>query len=186
MSQTLATSRRLNPRPRLTSLSEARHASRSVCKESNLAWLTLVATLPSSSVNSLARLVHVGSSGRTSPVSCKQTEGGHLVPSLGGWGNSGMGSLTEFLTLDTSESPKDADVCLLSQIIEVGNVPPQCCLTPHNITRMATRLMKYGAANSPLLAELNRSMDGPATKPLSTDLKLSRRSVPNKAAKVSE
>jgi hypothetical protein len=186
MSQTSATLPRLNRPRRLTSLLEARRASRSASKESNLAWLTLVATLPSSSANSLARLVHVGSSGRTSPEYCKQTEDGRLEACSGGWGNSGMGSLTEFLTLDTSESPNDVAVCLLSQIIEVGNVPPQCCLTPHNITRMATRLTKYGAENSPLMAELNRSMDGPATKPPSTDLKLSRRSVPNKAAKESE
>jgi hypothetical protein len=40
-----------------------------------------------------------------------------------------MGSPTEFLTLSTSEWPKDAAVCSLSQTLEVGNVPQRFYLS---------------------------------------------------------
>jgi hypothetical protein len=48
-----------------------------------------------------------------------------------------MGSLTEFLTLNSVEhmstlepSPNDEGVCSLSDVLETGEVPPQFFLTP--------------------------------------------------------
>ena len=64
-----------------------------------------------------------GLSGKMSPVSCPATEDGILVPSLGRWGNWGMSGPTESWTLNGSEWPKDASVCLLSRILEMKDVP---------------------------------------------------------------
>ena len=63
-----------------------------------------------------------GLSGKMSPVSCQVIEDGILVPSFQHWGTSGMGGLTESWTLNTSEFHKDADVCLLSDVLETGKV----------------------------------------------------------------
>jgi len=72
-----------------------------------------------------------GSSGKTSPVSCHQTEDGTLVPSSGRWQNSGMYSGGECLTLNTSESPKDAVDSSLSDVLqEISEISEKCYLTP--------------------------------------------------------
>ena len=67
--------------------------------------------------------------GRTSPASCPATADGTLAPSSEGWGNSGMGSPTGFLTLSTSEFPSDAGVCSLSDILETGDLPQRYFLS---------------------------------------------------------
>ena len=54
---------------------------------------------------------------------CQAGADGTLAPSSGRWLNSGMGSHTESLTLNTSEWPKDAAVCSLSDILETGDLP---------------------------------------------------------------
>jgi hypothetical protein len=77
-----------------------------------------------------------------------------------------MGSPTEFWTLNTSECPNDADVCLLSDIIETGALPPQCFLTPTNIERMKSRLLEYTSEQNRLYQVL--CSDGPETKHLNT------------------
>jgi hypothetical protein len=40
-----------------------------------------------------------------------------------------MGSAIGFLTLSTSEFPNDADVSLLSDVLETGNLPPKFYLS---------------------------------------------------------
>ena len=67
---------------------------------------------------------------KPSPVSCRQSEGGILMPSSGAWGNSGVGSPTECWTFKTSESPRDAVHSSLSDILEVGDLPSKYDLTP--------------------------------------------------------
>lgn len=67
--------------------------------------------------------------GKMFSASCHLTEDGILVPSSAGWGNSGMGSLTGFLTLNTSECHKDAAVCSLSAFLETGLLPPKYFLS---------------------------------------------------------
>ena len=114
-------------------------------------WLTLGET----SCSPLALLQRgigpAGWSGRTSPVSCHPTEDGILVPSSGCWGNSGMGSPTEFLTLNTSEHAaslglshnRDA-VCSLSDILETGDVPQRFFLTAKACQGILRRAEKRG------------------------------------------
>jgi hypothetical protein len=86
------------------------------------------------------RLLHVcgldGLSGKTSPVSCHQTEDGILVPSLGGWQNWGMGSRTGFSTLNGAEhtgipvpSRSAGDVSSLSDVLETQPLPQRYCLS---------------------------------------------------------
>jgi hypothetical protein len=70
------------------------------------------------SVGSLTISTPDGSSSKTSPVCCRQTEDEIWEPSSGRWQTSGMGSATEFWTLSTSESPSVAVECSLSDVLE--------------------------------------------------------------------
>jgi DNA (cytosine-5)-methyltransferase 1 len=93
------------------------------------AWQTQGATLPSPIVQFLTNLSPNGLSGKTSLAFCQAQEDGTLVPSLGRWGKSGMGSPTECWTLNGLESPKDVDVCSLSDVLETGEVPQRFFLS---------------------------------------------------------
>ena len=75
-------------------------------------------TLPSPSLEWLTTTAQSGLSGKTSPVFCHPAEDGTLVPSSERWGNSGMGSRTECLTLSTSECHSGAEESLLSHILQ--------------------------------------------------------------------
>ena len=114
----------------LTFWSEELHANPFLSQDCVADWLTHVATWPCDSYSLLTSFVPIGLSGRTSLESCRLGAEGTLAPSSGRWQNSGMGSPTGFWTLSTSEWPKDAAVCLLSQTLEVGNVPQRFFLSP--------------------------------------------------------
>ena len=92
----------------------------SVSPDSEKDWLALVATSRSNLLRLLQEKGPSGWSGRTCPASCQSTAEGHLVPSLGSWGNAGMGSHTEFLTLNISEFPNGAAASPLA----FGPCPP--------------------------------------------------------------
>lgn len=100
----------------------------------------------SCSRSELLRIIskHDGLSGRTSPVCCPQTKDGTLVPFSGCWQNSGMGSPTEFLTLSSSEFPKGADVCSLSDVLETGSAPQKYYLTAKAYQGILRRAEKRG------------------------------------------
>jgi hypothetical protein len=55
-----------------------------------------------------------------------------------------MGSLTEFVTLNTSEWPSDADVCLLSDTLEIGDVPQRFYLSAKACQGILRRAEKRG------------------------------------------
>ena len=78
----------------------------------------------------LTNLDPSGAFGKMCQVSSVVVEEGTLVASLGRWANSGMGGPTGCLTLKTSESHKDAEECLLSDVLEVGNLPQKYYLSP--------------------------------------------------------
>jgi len=82
--------------------------------------------------------------GRTSPASCLATEDGILEPSLGRWGNSGMGSHGEALTLSIGEWPSDAAVCSLSDTLETGSVPQRFFLSAKACQGILRRAEKRG------------------------------------------
>ena len=83
-----------------------------------------------------------GLSGKTSPVSCPATEDGILVPSLGRWGNWGMSGPTESWTLNGSDWPRDASVCLLSRILEMKDVPKKFYLNERACAGILRRVEK--------------------------------------------
>jgi len=106
-----------------TSWLEEHPASHSQLQDYKKDWMIHGVTCPSSIAECLSVSNQDGLSGKMSPVSCFPTKDGILEPSSGRWQNSGMGSPTECLTLNTSEWPKDADVCLLLDILETGDLP---------------------------------------------------------------
>ena len=96
----------------------------------DLDWMIHVATLPSTSYELLRRLDRHGSSSRMLLASCHRTTEGILLPSSEKWRTSGMGALTGFLTLNTSEFHSDGEECLLSDILtEIGDVPQRFYLS---------------------------------------------------------
>ena len=92
--------------------------------------MTQEATLHSPMLEFLTSLDPSGAYGKMCRVSSVQDQEGILVHSSGRWSNSGMGSPTECLMLKTSESHKDAEGCLLSDVLETGNLPPRFFLSP--------------------------------------------------------
>ncbi len=133
--------------------SEELPVSLSASQDCEKDWMTRVATSCSPTLRLLTAIAPSGWFGRTSPAFCRRTEDGTLVPSSEGWGNSGMGSPTEFLTLNTSEWPRDAAVCSLSQTLEVGSVPQRFFLSAKACAGILRRAEKRGKALPELLRQ---------------------------------
>lgn len=120
----------------------ANHSASQDCAED---WMMNAVTYHSSLSDWLIDWLRNGSSGKTSPVSCQVEVDGTLVPSSGRWHTSGMGSRTECWTLNTTEWPSDAAVCLLSDTVETGDVPHRYFLSARacqGILRRAERRQK--------------------------------------------
>ena len=137
---------------RSTSSSEARPAKRSASRGSAKGSQTPEATLLSSTS---AWLIVTGLgtwSGKTSPVSLARLEDGTLVPSSGGFQNSGTGGPTGSSTLSTSEwnrtlvpSHSDGGVCSLSDALEeTGSVPQKYYLSQKACAGILRRAEKRG------------------------------------------
>ncbi len=127
-----------------TSSSSGALAKASRLLESGRDWMTRVATWPSSAFKLLTEYGPTGWFSRTSPDSCRQTNGGILEPSSGHWGNAGMGSPTEFLTLNLPEFHNAAAVSSLSDILETGDVPRRYYLSPKACAGILHRAEKRG------------------------------------------
>jgi hypothetical protein len=128
----------------LTFLSEEPPVSRSASPASEADWMMTVATWPLSFLGLLTEHGPDGWCGRTSPASCQATEDGTLVPYLGAWSKSGMGSLTECLTLSSLEWPSAAAVCSLSDTLETGDVPQRFFLSATACQGILRRAEKRG------------------------------------------
>lgn len=138
---------------------EERHAKVSAPPDCDVAWMTRAASSCSRSAQLLAAIAPAGWSGKTSLASCPATAGGTLEPSSGCWQNSGMGSPTEFLTLNSSEfnhtlAPCHSDdgVCSLSDILEdSGSVPQRFYLSATACAGVLRRAERRGRVLPPLL-----------------------------------
>jgi len=69
---------------------------------------------------------------------------------------SGMAFCGEYLTLNTSESPRDADVCSLSDILETS-VHPKYYLTKKAVSGMIRRSKKWGRGGYVFLQETGQA-----------------------------
>ena len=126
-------------------------ANHSALPDCGRAFAIRAATWPSSIWHWLTATGPAGWSGRMSPVSCHRVKGGILAPSSGGWQSSGMGSPTEFWTLNSCEhadlagrSPNAGDVCSLSDILETGAVPQRYYLTAKACSGILHRVARRG------------------------------------------
>ena len=134
-------------------------------------WAIRVATLCSPSVQSLNDIAPSGWYLRMSPASCHLTEAGILEPSSGCWANSGMGSPTGFLTLNSCEHastpapfPNDEGVCSLSDVLETGEVPQRYFLTARACQGLLNRSEKNGKQMPENLRQILSGVA--ATKPI--------------------
>jgi phage-related holin len=64
-----------------------------------------------------------------------------------------MGSPIEFLTLNTSEWPKDAEECLLSDTLEIGDLPQRFYLSEKACKGILNRAEKRGKKLPSMLKE---------------------------------
>lgn len=140
----------------LTFLSEERPAKISALPGSALAWMERVATYPWSFSALLIESAPAGSFGKTSPASCQMMEEGHLVPSWGGWQASGMGSPTEFLTLNSLAFPNGASVSLLSDFLVTGEKLERCSLSARRLEAVVNHGIRRGRS---LSTQLARALD---------------------------
>lgn len=162
----------------LTSSSEERPAKHSASQDSEEGSGMNGATSHLSIADLLIAFGRVGSSGKTSPVSCHRTEDGILAPSSGRWLNSGMGGPIESLTLSSSEFHSGAVESSLSDILETGDVPQRYFLSPKACAGILRRAEKRGKRLPEALDAALRSVsrlpepseeeagpeDGPATQ----------------------
>jgi hypothetical protein len=137
----------------LTFWSEEHRANPSALPDLEVALLTHEETLCSHFSHWLTQRNPSGLSGKMSPVCCQVTEEGILEPSSQRWGTSGMGSHTGFLTLNSSESHKDAEECLLSDTLETGDLPQRFYLSPKACKGILSRAERRGKKLPPMLKE---------------------------------
>jgi len=104
-------------------------ASHSASPDSEEEWMTRVATWPSSSFELLVCCGLALSHLKTWSACYPAQADGTLAPSSERWENSGMGSLGECWTVNTSEFPSDAVASSLSDILETGEFPQRYFLT---------------------------------------------------------
>ena len=124
--------------------SEEHPVSLSQSQDCEKDWMTRVATSCSRILPLLQSIGPSGWFGRTSPACYPVTEDSTLPPSFEGWGNAGMGSPTEFLTLSISEFHSAADACSLSDVLETGEVPQRFFLSSTACKGILRRAEKRG------------------------------------------
>ena len=154
-----------------TFLWEELPVSPSPSPDSEKDWAIRVATSCLPTVRLLNDIGPAGWFGRMSPVVCQLTTEGILEPSSGCWQNSGMGSPTGFLTLNSPEhnafpeqSPNEEGVCSLSDILETGDLPQRHFLTARACQGLLNRSEKNG---KPMPENLRQILSGvAATKPI--------------------
>lgn len=119
-----------------------------------LALLESGADCGGNSIGSSGNSLPPGFSSKTSLDYCRQTMGPTLPSSFEGWRNWGMGGPTGWLTLNGGESPKDADVCSLSDILEdAPTVPLKYYLSAKACRGILRRAEKRGKELPPLLRQ---------------------------------
>ena len=101
-------------------------------------------TLPLPMLQFLTTLDQSGSFGKMCQVSSVPMVEGIFQPSSQRWHTSGMGSPIGCLMLNTSEYPSEGVECLLSDILEVGNIPPKFYLSERACQGILNRAERRG------------------------------------------
>ena len=122
-------------------------------------WQTTVVTWPLNIFALLQEAASDGLFGKTSLEFCHRTEEGILEPSSRRWQNSGMGGLTESLTLNTSEWHSAAVVCSLSDTLETGDVPQRFYLSAKACQGILRREVTIPSRNGKLSEPLRRALE---------------------------
>lgn len=128
----------------LISLLEEPRVNPSQSLETDEDWMMNVVNCSTHIYEFLNERNQLGVCGKTCPAFCTPTKEEILVSSSGRWGNSGMGTPTEFLTLNTSESHKDEEECSLLDILETGDVPQRYYLSQKACAGLLRRAQKRG------------------------------------------
>jgi len=152
--------------------SEELPANHSASQDSGKDSPTLAADSCSPTLRSLNVYGLDGLSGKTSPASCQAEEDGTLVPSSGRWGNWGMGGPTECWTLNGAEhngihapSRSGGDVCSLSDVLEMGPLPPRFSLSTKACAGILRRAERRGKQLPPMLKQaLEQVVGGTAVR----------------------
>jgi hypothetical protein len=145
-------------------LSAERHVSHFPCREIDEDWMMDAVNSRCDSLRLWLASVHDGSYGKTCQMRLKSTEEGPLPVLFKGWQNAGMAWRGECWTLDISESPNVAAVCLLSDIVD-PNALGRCYLSRDQVANMLRRLKKYGHEDGELAKALTATLsDGQETK----------------------
>ena len=140
-------------------------ANPSPSQDSERDWMIRAATSASSFLDWLRDTIPAGCFGRTSPACCR-IEQGRLAPSSEGWQNSGMGTLGQSWTLNTSESRNAAAACSLSGILEdSGSVARRYYLTPRACAGILRRAEKRGKDLPPALLQALKQVAGGSLVP---------------------
>jgi len=142
----------------LTFSLEEHHANHSQSLDSVKDSKTQEATSCLPMLEFLTSLDPSGAYGKTCQVSSVATEDGTLVPSLGRWSNSGMGSPIGCLTLNTSESHSAAVECSLLDVLETGPVHPRFYLSQKACSGILRRAEVRNKTLPPLLYQALKSM----------------------------
>ena len=117
-------------------------------------WLIHVATYPLSTSALLQSCAQSGWCTRTSQDCCPQGEDKIFRPSSQRWLNSGMGSPTELLTLQTSDSPSVGKECSsLAAVLVTGDIPQRYYLTAQAASGILRRARKREKVLPPLLEQ---------------------------------
>ena len=131
--------------------SEEHPVNPSRSQDYDLGWMTHGGTSRSSILQSLTAIAPNGSFGRMFRGYCRPGKDGILEPSSGVWANSGMGSPTECLMLNTSEQTDSRTPwrsaeggCLLSDILETGSLPPHLYLSQDACQKIILRAEQHG------------------------------------------
>jgi hypothetical protein len=141
--------------------SEELLAKTSLLRVSEQEWTEIVVNSQLSSLDLLKDYGPDGWSGRTYPASCRLTEEERLEPFSESWGNSGMGSLTGFSTLNTLEYHSAAVASSLSDILETGVLAQRYYLSSTACRGILRRAKKRGKALPVALKEALESVAGP-------------------------
>ena len=150
-------------------------------------WTTLVVTSPLNSFDLAAALYGPdGWYGRTSPASCRLTEGEPLEPFSDSWGNSGMGSPGAFVTLNISEFPSAAVASSLSDILETGVLPQRYFLSAKACKGILRRAEKRGKALPTTLRLALERVAEDSTDPATPEARTASSPIPSEAIRVPE